>query len=225
MAKSSETGRSNSRYSMITGAPFGVPQECGEGRRRLAGATPALGDEAGHEPRRRDVETWIGSGSSRRRDLDCGDRAVRKRPVMFRTSSAPRSSMGMPRAVIAGASRCVESRAARRRTARRCRRGERLQIGADLVGDVAVGGDAVGADDAEIDLPALHEMPPALSAMIVCGTPCAPSSQAVSEAPWLRGRVSSTQTWSGMPASIGRVDRRRAPCPSRRWRASRRCSG
>ena len=30
-------------------------------------------------------------------------------------------------------------------------RRQRLQIGADLVGDVAVRGDAIGADDAEID--------------------------------------------------------------------------
>ena len=46
--------------------------------------------------------------------------------------------------------------------------------------------------------------PPALSAMTVCGTPCWPSSQAVRLAPWLRGRVSSTQTCSGMPASCAR---------------------
>ena len=37
--------------------------------------------------------------------------------------------------------------------------------------------------------------------MTVWGTPCWPSSHAVSWAPWLRGRVSSTQTWTGMPAS------------------------
>src|SRR3982074_2509154 len=39
--------------------------------------------------------------------------------------------------------------------------------------------------------------PPVLSGMTRCATPCWPSSQAVSEAPWLRGRVSSTQTWTG----------------------------
>ena len=38
-------------------------------------------------------------------------------------------------------------------------RGERLQIGADLVGDVAGRGGAVGADDAEIDELLLHQMP------------------------------------------------------------------
>ena len=38
-------------------------------------------------------------------------------------------------------------------------RGERLEIGADLVGDVAGRRGAVGADDAEIDLSLLHQMP------------------------------------------------------------------
>ena len=37
-------------------------------------------------------------------------------------------------------------------------RGERLQVGADLVGDIAVGRDAIGADDDEIDLALLHEV-------------------------------------------------------------------
>ncbi len=46
--------------------------------------------------------------------------------------------------------------------------------------------------------------PPALSTMTVWGTPCWLSSQAVSDAPWLRGRVSSTQTWTGKPSSWAR---------------------
>ncbi len=37
--------------------------------------------------------------------------------------------------------------------------GERLEIGADLVADVALRGDAVGAGDHEIDQPVLHQMP------------------------------------------------------------------
>ena len=37
-------------------------------------------------------------------------------------------------------------------------RRERLEIGPDLVADVAVGGDAVGADDDEIDQPVLHQV-------------------------------------------------------------------
>src|SRR5665213_725289 len=37
-------------------------------------------------------------------------------------------------------------------------RRERFQIGADLVADIAIGGDAVGADDRQIDPAVLHEM-------------------------------------------------------------------
>ncbi len=37
-------------------------------------------------------------------------------------------------------------------------RRERLEIGADLVGGVAARGDPIGADDRQIDAPALHEM-------------------------------------------------------------------
>jgi hypothetical protein len=37
--------------------------------------------------------------------------------------------------------------------------GERLQVGADLVADVAAGGGAVGPGDDEIDEPALHQVP------------------------------------------------------------------
>ena len=62
-------------------------------------------------------------------------------------------------------------------------------------------------------MPCCIRCPPVLSGITVCGTPCWPSSQAVSEAPWLRGRVSSTQTWTGMSGVMRQVDRRgrRAP--------------
>ena len=52
-----------------------------------------------------------------------------------------------------------------------------------------------------------------LSAITVCGTPCWPSSQAVSEAPWLRGRVSSTQTWTRNAGVVRHVDRRGRGAP------------
>ena len=41
-----------------------------------------------------------------------------------------------------------------------------------------------------------------MSTITVWGTPWLRNSQAVSAAPWLRGRVSSTQTWTGRPASL-----------------------
>ena len=37
--------------------------------------------------------------------------------------------------------------------------GQRLKIGADLVRHVAIAGDAVGADDAQINKPLLQQMP------------------------------------------------------------------
>src|SRR3546814_10660929 len=46
----------------------------------------------------------------------------------------------------------------------RLARGERLQIGADLVADVAVSGHAVGADDAQIHLPPLLQQAARLGA-------------------------------------------------------------
>ena len=36
--------------------------------------------------------------------------------------------------------------------------GEGLEVGADFIADVAVGGGAVGADDADVDEAVLHEM-------------------------------------------------------------------
>jgi hypothetical protein len=49
--------------------------------------------------------------------------------------------------------------------------------------------------------PRISSRPAALSAMSVCGTPAARSSQAVSR-PWLRGRVSLTQTSTAMPGGL-----------------------
>jgi hypothetical protein len=83
-----------------------------------------------------------------------------------------------------------------------CRaRRQRLEVGADLVGDVAVGGDAVGADDDRVDVAARQQQAGGVVGddgvrHAVLGF----SSQAVSS-PWLRGRVSETHTWTSMPAS------------------------
>ena len=74
------------------------------------------------------------------------------------TSSGPRCSIGIsPDAVIDAE---IDGRRRQRDIERHAIvvRGERLQIGADLVADVAVGGDPVGADDHEIDHAVLHQM-------------------------------------------------------------------
>ena len=84
------------------------------------GASAAFGDEAGHQPRRRDVEAGIGGGAARARRSPPSRRCRRAvRPVIFSTSSGERSSMGMSRP---DCQRPVDGGdwAARHRTARRC---------------------------------------------------------------------------------------------------------
>ena len=73
------------------------------------------------------------------------------------TSSGARSSIGISAAV---GKREIEGRDRGGDVKRQAAvaRGQRLQIGADLVADVAIGGDAVGADDRHVDLAALHQM-------------------------------------------------------------------
>ena len=70
------------------------------------------------------------------------------RPVMSVTSAAPRCSIGISPDPVIDAE--IDGRRRHRDIERHAVvvRGERLQIGADLVADVAVGGRAVGADDA-----------------------------------------------------------------------------
>ena len=89
-------------------------------------------------------------------------------------------------------------------------RRQRLQVGADLVADVAGRRRAVGADDDHVDLAVLHEVAARrCRRSTVWATPWFRSSQAVRLAPWLRGRVSSTQTWTGSAGVVRGVDRGR----------------
>lgn len=80
-------------------------------------------------------------------------------PLMMRTSAAPRSSMGISAtAVIKGK---VERRGGERHIKRNAVvvRRQCLEIGTDLVGSVAPAGNPVRADDDDVHLPVLHEMP------------------------------------------------------------------
>jgi hypothetical protein len=63
--------------------------------------------------------------------------------------------MGM--SAPSGQAKSRSSAARRRRRNAVVGAGQRLEIGADLVGDVAVGGDAVGADDHRVDLALAHQ--------------------------------------------------------------------
>ena len=78
-------------------------------------------------------------------------------PVIFSTSSWLRSSMGMSRP---DSQRPVDGGAGQRHIEGHVvvLRRQRLQIGADLVGDIAIGGDAVGAHDHHVHLARLHVM-------------------------------------------------------------------
>ena len=107
-----------------------------------------LGDDAGDEAVRRDVERRVPDLRAGRRHLRCRRRGV--------TSRALRSSIGM----------CAPSGGAQ--IDGRQRRGDVERdvvlarqhgdaVGADLVGGVAVGGDAIGADDDEVDLALAHQ--------------------------------------------------------------------
>ena len=83
--------------------------------------------------------------------------------------------------------------------------GQGLEVGADLVGAVAVGGDAVGADDDQIHPAFGHQPASGVVGDRGCkGTPARASSQAVRR-PWLRGRVSLTQRAAERPR-VGGVD-------------------
>ena len=80
-----------------------------------------------------------------------------RRPVIFRTSSDERSSIGMSRPDFSVQSMVEDGqRHIERHAIVVC--GKRFEIGADLVRDIAVRRHAVGAHDAEIDLARLHVM-------------------------------------------------------------------
>ena len=65
--------------------------------------------------------------------------------------------------------------------------------------------------------PRCMRWPPALSTITVCGTPAAAQApQAVNEAPWLRGRVSSDPDVHGNARDRAPCRPAPAPCPNRR---------
>ena len=100
-------------------------------------ADARFGDEAGDETRRRHVEAGIGRAASRRRDLDRGDFAVGQAARHRRDFAL---AAFLDRDHVARGERPVD-RGRRQRDIERnvvVLGRERLQIGADLVGDVAV---------------------------------------------------------------------------------------
>ena len=123
---------------------------------------------------------------------------------MRSTSPASRISIGIARAV---GKREVERRRRHRGVERHAvvARRQRLVVGADLVADVAVGGDAIGADEHDVDAAASQqEAARAVDEHACAGRRAAASSHAVRLAPCSRGRVSQTQTCTGIPAACAR---------------------
>ena len=89
--------------------------------RRATRRDAALGDEAGDQPRGRDVEGGVGDAAAVRRDAHARAAPDAAAPATVVTSSAARSSIGMPSARRRRSSSRSRATAPRRRTARRCR--------------------------------------------------------------------------------------------------------
>ena len=138
--------------------PRAALRECARKCSTLGTKQAALGDQARHQPRRRDVEGVVGHR-----------RALGNHPHGF---DAPvGSAAGHVRHFVGAAlldrnllDAVIDTKVDGGR--RQCNierhaivvRGERLQVGADLVADIAIGGHPVGADDREIDHAVLHQM-------------------------------------------------------------------
>ena len=179
-----------------------------------------------HQPRRRHVERRIGRRAVQRRDAHRGDacrpRCGRSSSV---TSAAARSSIGISATPSDTVQSIVED--GQRDPERHVVvvRRQRLQVGADLVGDVAGARDAVGADDHQIDLAVLHQMPAG-----IVGDHGVRARRA-GRVPRRSARRPGCAGASRPPRHAGRCPRhapcRSAParCPNRPWPASRRCNG
>ena len=133
-------------------------RECARKCSTLGAKQAALGDQARHQPRRRDVEGVIGhrralGNHAHGFDASVGGAAGHGRHFV----GAALLDRNLPDAVI-------DTKVDGRRRQRNIERhaivvgGERLQIGPDLVADIAIGGHPVGADDGEIDHAVLHQM-------------------------------------------------------------------
>ena len=126
-------------------------RECARKCSTLGPEQAAFGDQSRHQPRRRDVEGVIGhrravGNHAHGFDAPVGGAAGHGRHLV----GAALLDRNLPDAV-------VDTKVDGRR--RQCNierhaivmRGERLQVGPDLVADIAIGGHPVGADDREID--------------------------------------------------------------------------
>src|SRR5580692_2517306 len=121
------------------------------------GADAALGDESGDEAGRGYVEGVVGGGTLRRRQAD-GEAPAVLGPAFDVGDLARVAALDRDRR--AALDLPVDRRRGQRDVERDVvvARRQRLQVGADLVRDVAAGRRAVGADNAEIDEALAHQL-------------------------------------------------------------------
>ncbi len=210
-------------YSAASRAPLGKSDEQALARR---GADAALGDQPGDQPRRRHVEGVVGGGepSGTRRTVSI--RPAGGRPAMSVTSAGiALLDRDVAHAVLDATSRWSAT-AARHRTARRChgRRApsDRCRSCCRRRRRAVVRSVPTMTRSTR---PCCIRWPPVLSAITVCGTPCWPSSQAVSDGALVARPRLVDPDMDGDAARHARRRSARARCPNRRWRASRRCNG
>ncbi len=188
-----------------------------------AGDDAALGDQPGDQPRRRHVEGRVGDRRARRDDARAHHPAIDDAGDLG--DLAPVALLDRDLAAVAHASSRWSARQADIERHAVVVRRQRLQIGADLVADVAGGGGAVGADDGR-GRPA----PAASGGRRHCRrSRCAARRDC--RAPRPSGARPGCAAGSRRPRRARRSRRHApdrsapSPCPSRRSRASRHCSG
>ena len=190
----------------------------------LASHTPAIGDEAGHEVVRRHVECGVPALGALRRHLDVLDLAP---------SGASQDVGGLARGALLDGDlgKSVLHRPVDRRRGegdverhRVVARRERLEIRPDLVADVSPPGRPVRPHDHHVDEPMLHQVTARVVHDVGVGDPVAPELPR-GEGPLVAGDGSRPPRRGAGPPHRGPGTWGSWPCPSRRSRATPRCSG
>ena len=183
-------------------------------RRRTGAKHAALGDDRVDQS----------AGVTSKAGLCTGDAAgAVGRPPAWRSSSAGRSSIAIrPPSASTGSTVDGGRGHAERDAVVPGQDGQRVR--ADLVGGVAVGGDAVGAGDDQVDLAALHDAPAATSRDEPVRD-ALPGHLPRGEPGTLHQRARLVDPHQRTRPARGRRGSRPGPCHSLQWRGRRHCSG
>ena len=178
-------------------------------RASLAAHSPRSGDQPAHQPRRRPRRTpdsAAGLPAAATRTVVITPSAVRQFTSV--TSAASRISIRISATPLPTVQSIVDDGSATQNGTSLSRR-QRLQVSADLVRHVAGARHPVGADDRQIHLAVLHQVPAGVVRHHgVLHAVRAEFPRAVSAAPWLRRRVSSAQTCTFYAAVMRRSENR-----------------